>query len=183
MKRLKILGAAAALCMTGLACGCEGAVNLNSPKLPDLDRSYSASAEITFGSNTAQAEVTRSEPGSWEFSFSEPAELSGVIMRIDNGELTASLGDLSVTAGEGNYTTMPMLIAEGIDSLGSVKPTDITEENGILTIKLKSDGKSCTVTADKATGDIISFKSPGSKLAVYFSEVSPYTEDVGIIDE
>lgn len=183
MKFLKSAVMAAALCSAALLSGCEGAMNLSSPKLPDLSGGYSASAEITYGSNTAQAAVTRSEPGCWEFSFSKPAELSGVIMRVADGKLTASLGDMSVTAGGGDYTVMPKVIAEGIDSLSSAKPSDITEENGILTIKLRSAGKSCTVTADKATGDILSFKSPGNKLAVYFSDVSPYTEEVGLIEE
>lgn len=183
MKKLKQAGAASALCLTCLLCGCEGIMSLSTPKLPDFSGGYSASAEISYGGNTAQAAVTRSEPGCWEFSFSEPTELSGVIMRLDDGELTASLGDISVTAGEGGYTAMPMLIAQGIDSLKDATPEDITEADGVLTIKLKSGGKGCTVTADKATGEIISFKSPGNKLAAYFSEVSPYTEEVGVIQD
>ena len=41
---------------------------------------------------------------------------------------------------------------------------------------------SCTVTADSSTGDILTFRSPGNKLAVFFSDVSPYTEEVGVIE-
>ena len=104
-------------------------------------------------------------------------------MKVDNGELSASLGELSVTAGEGDYTALPVIIAEGIDSAKDASPENVTEENGVLTIRLKSDGKSCTITADKATGDILSFRSPSNKLAVYFSDVSPYTEEVGLIEE
>lgn len=183
MKFAKITGAAALVCGAVMLCGCDGAVPFNSARLPDFSSGYSANAEITFGDVTAQAEVTRSEPGCWEFAFSEPAELSGIVMRLENGELTASLGELTVTAGEGDYTALPIIIADGLDALQNMDKADFTEENGVLTARLETDGSKCTVTADKATGDILSFKSPSDKLAVYFSDVSPYTEEVGLIDE
>lgn len=183
MKIIRTAVTAALLCSSVLLTGCGGGMSLNSPKLPDLSGGYCASAEISFSGGKAQAEVTRSEPGCWEFCFSEPPELSGLIMTVNNGELSASLGELSVTAGEGDYTALPVVIAEGIDSLSGAKPENVTEEDGVLTIRLKADGKSCTVTADKATGDILSFRSPSNKLAVYFSNVSPYTEEVGLIEE
>ena len=37
-------------------------------------------------------------------------------------------------------------------------------------------------TQDKATGDILALKSPSDKLAVYFSDISPYTEEVGLVE-
>lgn len=183
MKFLKTAGAAAVVCAAALLCGCEGAISLNSAKLPDFSSGYSAEAEIAFGSEKAQAEIDRSEPGCWEFRFSEPKELSGVVMKLENGELTASLGALSVTAGGGDYTMIPVVIADGLDELQNLKSDNFTEENGVLTAKLDSCGSKCTVTADKQTGDILTFKSPSNKLAVYFSNVSPYTEEVGLIEE
>lgn len=183
MRILKTAGTAVVLCAAALLCGCEGAISIGSAKLPDFSGSYSANAEITFGNEKAQAEVDRIEPGCWEFRFSEPKELCGVVMTVENGEVTASLGELTVTAGEGDYTMLPVIIAEGLDEVQNLSSDSFTEENGVLTAKLESRGSKCTVTADKQTGDILSFKSPSDKLAVYFSEVSPYTEEVGLIEE
>lgn len=180
---LKTAGAAAVLCAAALLCGCEGAMSITAPKAPDFSGGFSAQAEITFDKEKAKAEIVRSEPGCWEFLFSEPKELSGVKMTLENGTVTASLGELTVTAGGGDYTMLPAVIAEGLDSLQTAKPADFTEENGVLAVTLDSGGSKCTVTADKQTGDILSFKSPSDKLAVYFSEVSPYTEEVGLIEE
>lgn len=180
MKMRSVFGAAAVTASL-LMCGCQGELPFKAAKTPELSCSWTALAEIKFGDNNARAEVTRSEPGCWEFSFTEPQELSGVKMKLENGELTASLGELSVTAGEGDNTILPMLIAQGIDSAGE-NAGGAAEKDGVLTIKTDVDGSSCTVTADSSTGDILSFRSPGNKLAVFFSDVSPYTEEVGVIE-
>lgn len=50
------------------------------------------SAEIEFGDNNARAEVTRSEPGCWEFGFIEPQELCGVTMKLENGHADSEPG-------------------------------------------------------------------------------------------
>lgn len=172
---------AAGLTAVILMSGCEGKIPFSAAKTPELTPSWTAQAEIKFGDNTANAEVTRVEPGCWKFGFTEPQELCGVTMTLENGALTASLGELTVTAGEGENTILPQLIATGIDAAAE-SSAGATEKDGVLTIKTEADGSSCTVTADSATGEILSFRSPANKLAVYFSDVSPYTEEVGVIE-
>lgn len=180
MNRLKIVTAGAVFLASVALTGCQGSNPFTQQKSPEIPANWSAGAEITFGTNKAQAEVTRSEPGCWEFLFTDPPELSGVEMRLQNGTLTASLGELSVEAGGGDFTILPELIAEGIDGLGNA---EFTERDGVLTAKTTVDGCSCTVTADKSTGNILSFKCPGNKLAAYFSDVTPYTEEIGLVEE
>ena len=180
MNRLKIITAGAVLLVSAALTGCQGSNPFTRQKSPEIPESWSAGAEITFGTNKAQAEVTRSEPGCWEFLFTEPPELSGVEMKLRNGTLTASLGELSAEAGGGDFTILPGLIAEGIDGLDN---SELTERDGVLTAKTTAEGFSCTVTADKSTGNILSFKCPGNKLAAYFSDVTPYTEEVGLVEE
>ncbi len=180
MNKFRAVTAGAVLCASVFLAGCEGGVPFvqgNPPKMPE---GWSAGAEITFGSNKAQAEVTRTGPGCWDFLFTEPPELSGIEMKLENGTLTASLGELSAEAGGGDFTILPKLIAEGIDSIDAA---GFTERDGVLTAKITASGSSCTVTADSATGNILSFKSPGNKLAAYFSDVTPYTEEVGLVEE
>ena len=180
MNRLKIITAGAVFLASVALTGCQGSNPFTQQNSPEIPESWSAGAEITFGTNKAQAEVTRSEPGCWEFLFTEPPELSGVEMKLQNGMLTASLGELSVEAGGGDFTILPELIAEGIDGLGNV---EFTERDGVLTATTTADGCSCTVSADKSTGNILSFKCPGNKLAAYFSDVTPYTEEIGLVEE
>lgn len=179
--KIRILTGAAVLCAAVLLCGCEGKIPFPAAKTPELSPAWTAQAEIKFGDNTANAEVSRIEPGCWEFSFTEPQELCGVKMTLENGALTASLGELTVTAGDGDNTILPQLIAAGIDAAAE-STTGASEKDGVLTIKTETDGSSCTVTADSASGEILSFRSPANKLAVYFSEVSPYTEEIGVIE-
>lgn len=183
MRYTRRITAAAAAAGMLMLCGCEGGMPFGSAQLPDMTAGWTAQAEISYGESTAQAEVTRSEPGCWQFAFTQPQELCGVTMRLENGELTASLGSLSVTAGEGDYTMLPVMIADGVDSLSNAEIGTLTEENGVLTARLTIDGATCVITADKSTGDIISFKSPDGRLAAFFSEVAPYTEEVGLVDE
>ena len=137
--KIRIISGAAALTAVLLMSGCQGEIPFAAAKTPELSSSWTAQAEIKFGDNNARAEVTRSEPGCWEFGFTEPQELCGVTMKLENGTLTASLGELSVTAGEGENTILPMLIAEGIDSAGE-NAGSASEKDGVLTIKTEADG-------------------------------------------
>lgn len=172
------LGAAAAV-----LTGCNGAAPFTQVKLPELDRSWSAAAQLDIAGTEAAAEVSRIESGCWEFCFTEPPELSGVVMTVENGSFSARLGELSVDAGDGDITALPQVIADGIDKACTLGQSGFTEEDGVLSASPEACGKSCTVTVDKATGDILSFRCPGMKLAAYFDASSPYTEEIGLIDE
>lgn len=177
--KLRIIAAAVLAAGVISMCGCEGKIPFTAEKTAQLPASWTAQADIRFGDNQAIAQVTRSGQGCWEFDFSEPPELCGVSMSLQDGELTASLGELTVNAGAGGYTVLPLLIAEGIDAADSA---ETSEKDGVLTIRTTAEGNSCTLTADRTSGDILTFRSPSNKLAVTFSEASPYTEEVGVIE-
>ena len=132
--------------------------------------------------NMKQADIDRIEPGKWEFTFTAPEQLAGVVMTISDGQLTSNLGELSVDSKGGEYVPLPVVIAGGIDSLSGLSSDSFTEKDGVLTAKCEYAGSRCTVTIDKATGEILSFRSPSDKLAVYFSDISPYTEEVGLVE-
>ena len=70
-----------------LMSGCSGANPFTAEKLPDFSGGFSSSAELTYGKLTAQADIDRIEPGSWEFTFTAPEEPSGVVMTIEDGKL------------------------------------------------------------------------------------------------
>ncbi len=165
-----------------LMSGCSGANPFTAEKLPDFSGGFSSTAELTYGKLTAQADIDRIEPGSWEFTFTAPEELSGVVMTIKDGKLSASLGEISVEDGGGDHTALPLVIAGAIDGLSGISAGELTEKDGVLSARSDCQGARCTVTIDKATGDILSVRSPSNKLSVYFSDVSPYTADSATVE-
>ena len=113
-------------------------------------------------------EAREQQIGSLKSDVAENEQKMGLLQEQING-----INDEVKTYGQ--------LIAEGIDSAGE-NAGSASEKDGVLTIKTEADGSACTVTADSSTGDILTFRSPGNKLAVFFSDVSPYTEEVGVIE-
>ncbi len=186
---MKKLFSAAAIAF--LSCGCAAAPF--TAAAPDFDRSYTVEAEIQYGDIDAQAEVTRNSSGSWQFDFNEPQELMGISISIDGSDITASLGELSVsTPKNSTWSSIPAAIAESIDSLPDIPAESFTEQDGILTINTTLNEKTCAITADKATGRLISLKYPYGGFAVYFSDqqdITPLTpaseteEQIGLVTE
>ena len=101
---------------------------------------------------------------------------------IEDGKLSASLGEISVEDGGGDHTALPLVIAGAIDGLSGISAGELTEKDGVLSARSDCQGARCTVTIDKATGDILSVRSPSNKLSVYFSDVSPYTADSATVE-
>lgn len=171
MKRYLSIAAAALL-----FSGCS-AMTFSDP-LPDFDSCYIMQTELEFSGTEAAADVTRNGAGSWIFTFTQPPELMGVTITIEDDELTASLGSLSVTTELSNeWCSAPQRIAEGLDSLSTLPPESITESDGILTLNTQLDGKPCQVTADKATGRLIALKYPHGELSAYFSEQQVFSTE------
>lgn len=168
----KVIFAAAAA--GALLSGCSAEAPFSAVKLPEFGGEISATATINYGKETAEAEVTRTEAGSWEFSFTAPEELAGVVMTIDGDSGSAALGDITVDEFDGDYTPLPMIIAGAIDGLEEIAAEEFSEKDGILTVRSDYEEMSCTVTADRATGEILSVKSPSNKLAVYFTQNQPH---------
>ena len=174
--------------LAGIVCGgilltgCSGSNPFTSDKLPDLSGGFSSRAEVDYGKFRAQAEIDRICPGSWEFRFTSPEELAGVVMTVEDGKLSANLGDITVSDSGGDHTALPLIVADAIDGLSGLSAGEFSEKDGVLTANSNIAGSHCTVTIDKATGQVLSLKSRSDKLAVYFSDISPYTEEVGLIE-
>lgn len=149
-------------------CGCSGTQLLSRPA-PDFDRTYEVSAEIDYGNYSAAADITRNGKGEWQFCFSEPSYLMGVQMSLSDGTLTASLGELSVTAeSNGAYALIPDVISAALDKLPDVPSENISENEGVLTITTDVLGEKAVVTAD-SSGSLLSLKCPAQQLSVKFS--------------
>ncbi len=172
MKRLVMIAV-----ITGLHCGCS-AMSFSAP-MPDFDTCYTMQAELEYGDHEAVADVTRNGEGSWVFAFTEPAELMGVTITLENDDITASLGELSLTTEQSTeWSSAPATIAESIDALSDISAESVTENDGVLTLTTDIDGKPCQMTADKATGRLISLKYPHGGIAAYFSGQESFIPDI-----
>lgn len=174
-KKIAAIGAAALTAVT--LSGCNGKLPFVGSK-PDFNKSYSVCAEIKCDRLEAKADVIRAGADDWEFTFTEPKELGGMVIAFGANGYTAKLGDLKFNADENvEYTVLPEVIGSALDRLAAVDASSLSNENGVLTAQVALDDKTVTVTANEK-GDLISLKSPYHQLSVNFSEQKPYVSQL-----
>lgn len=185
MKKFKNYGKALVCCAAAAAlCGCSAKLPFAAPKTAGFDTRYSVNADITCGELEASAEVRRTGSGSWEFRFTEPQQLSGLTLSLDESGLSASLGALSFEVEPNEvYTMIPDIISAAVDTLPEVQQGSLSEEDGVITLTTQFAEKPVTITAAKDTGELISLKCPYYKLAVYFSGQEELVETVEETEE
>lgn len=187
MKARAFWGAACAF-LSLTMCSCSaGKLPFGTEKATDFDTSYAVTADITCGELEAKADITRKAANEWEFCFTEPKELMGICLTLDESGITAKLGALSVSAEPtGVYSALPEIIASAVDKLPNVAQESMTEQDGVLTAQTEFNGQRVIITAANDTGELISLKCPYYKLAVHFSNqtATPFsTEEIAIIEE
>ena len=153
--------------------GCNGKLPFAGSK-PNFNTSYSMTAEIQCDRLNATADVIRAGLNDWEFTFTEPKELNGVVVAFGTNGYTAKLGDLKFKADENaGYMLLPKVIGSALEQLAAADSSQFEEKDGILSAQLAIDDKTVTVTAD-SKGNLISLKSPHHQLSVNFSGQQPY---------
>lgn len=151
------------------ACS-SGKMPFSPSKQVDFDSGYTVSADITCGKLDAKADITRNGKNDWEFTFSEPKALMGLTLHLTDGEMSANLGGLNVSAQpKGVYASLPGIIAQAVDKLPEIQES-MTEKDGVLTAESEFDGQKVIITAAGDSGELISLKCPYHKLSVHFSE-------------
>lgn len=172
---------------TTLLCGCQSSLPF-AQKAAFQEKNCVMNAQIDCGEFSANAEITRRGENEWEFAFTEPAQLMGVVITLDSEGVNASLGGLSVEVEPSMvYNMLPQIVANAIDSLGELPSESITEKDGVLTLQTDCGAGNVIVTAQKDSCDLISLKCPFQRLAVYFSDVKEIdtseSNEVRIIEE
>lgn len=156
-------------------CGCSGTLPFTK-KTPDFSINQALTAEIKSGNLEAKAKVSRSD-GEWEFSFTEPKTLGGIVVKLGEKGVDGHLGSLSFLVDDNqSYALYPEIIAKTVDSLDKIPAEKISSKDGVLTIETDFEGSKTTVTADERTGRLISLKCPQYKLAVNFTDVGKLPE-------
>lgn len=178
MKRRKLISAAAIAAATASLCGCTGKLPFSGNTL-DFDKSYTVCADISCGELSAKADVTRISASDYQFAFTEPKELCGIILEYGENGYTAKLGGLSFKADENaGYAMLPEIIASSLNSVVGLPSENIEQSDGVATLETQFDGKKVTVEADSKTGGLISLKCPYHQLSVEFSDQKPYVSDL-----
>lgn len=160
-------------------CGCAAGLPFAAPKTADFDKRYSVNADITCGELEASAQVKRTGSGSWEFCFTEPKQLSGLTLTLNEDGLTAGLGALTFNVEPNEvYAMVPDIVSAAVDTLPELQEGSVSEQDGVITLNTQFGEKPVTITAAKDTGELISLKCPYYKLAVYFSDQTELVETV-----
>lgn len=183
---LKCAGCAL-IALTLSSCS-AGSIPFSGSKQVNFDTGYTVNADISCGEFKAKADITRKAENSWEFQFTEPKQLMGMKLSLDDGVMTAKLGSFSISADDsGVYNTLPKIISQAVDTMPDMPAESLTEEEGVLTAETEFNGQRVVITAAKDTGNLISLKCPYYKLTVHFSEQAKLgdlgTEEVVIIEE
>lgn len=157
-------------------CGVGEILNMSPP---NLDANYTLIAEIKQGDFKAKADVTRTSSGNWEFAFSEPSTISGLVIKITDGVYSAEYDGLSLESETGNstYTTIPVLIAEALDSAAKTDGTTMKEKDGITSILGNTGKRAYTVYFSRSDNAISKLEIPSEKLAVSFTKTDVPTQD------
>lgn len=180
----KIACGCAAVAAAAAMCGCNVKLPFVGSSL-DFDKSYSVNADINCDRLKAKAEVIRAGANDWEFKFTEPKELNGIVIAFGSNGYMASLGDIKLKTDENStYTILPEVIGNALDALAVTSADGLTQNDGVVSADLDLNGKTVTVTADEK-GDLISLKSPYHQLSVNFSGQqaykSPLPDEGGLI--
>ena len=111
---------------------------------PDIDKSFSAEAELSYGKDSCTVQMRRFGENSWEFCVTEPFPLEGLIITVNDGEtkLTMydmeSLGDVSDEA-----VSAARLITDAFEAAIDNKDSAAASEGKIT---LSGQAPTCTYT-------------------------------------
>lgn len=174
MKKI-FIGSFLILCLTG--AGCSAAVP--GAPAPNLDKAFSAQAEISFDGESCKAQLRRFGADSWELCITEPYALEGLVVSLKDGETKLTMYGLEGEADCSESTvSAAALIADAMDAAAQ---GNCTENGGILTVTGESEHSLYTLTLDEA-GNPAELKLSGRNISVSLSDfkelpVSEQTEE------
>lgn len=161
-----------------LLSGCDGGL-LPGSTPPDLSKPFELTAKIEQDDFDATAEVTRTAADNWEFVFTEPKNISGLTVKIEDGIYKASLDDLTLETEDNNsvYSTIPSLIAEAVDAASEADGITVSDKNGTTVVTGNAGKYAYSIDYSRAENEITKLNIPSQKLSVTFeSGVSAETE-------
>lgn len=172
MKRLFL--AAAISCALLSSCASGGVIGAAEP---ELDKPFSAQAEITFGSETCKAQLRRFSEENWELCATEPFALEGLIVTRKDGETKLSMYGLEGFADfSDNAVSAARLITGALDAASE---GTVARNGNETTVSGDSENAHFTITLDEA-GNPMYLNLSGRGIAVKLSDFTelPIDEQV-----
>lgn len=126
--RRLIAVAAAALLLTSCSDG-----GILAPKAPNMDKSYTMTAQVTAGESGFTADFNRKGTGIWTITLTEPYEAQGLVINYKSGAVSASMGDFSAEnlTDDFAYSPISAIISAMEEAAGGNGKVTVTDD-GLL---------------------------------------------------
>lgn len=148
--------------------GCTGIAE----KAPDINKCFSAEAEISVENEKITGRLSRLSEKSWELEISEPFALGGAVVTLDENGTKITMGDYEASAdiNDGTASALKFIVSafEGAVSEG------VSYEN--FTFSGNGSFGAYTVTVDE-NGIPENISIPGEKISVSLSEWAECEEE------
>ncbi|MCM1334223.1 MAG: hypothetical protein NC084_08285 [Bacteroides sp.] len=118
------------------------------PEAPELDRAFSATAEIRFGKENCKAVIKRFAEKDWELYVTEPYAIEGLIVTIRDGETSLSMVELEGFADlSEEAVSTAKLISDAFDA---AKDGTVSKSGDTIMVTGDSENAHYTLTLDVA---------------------------------
>jgi hypothetical protein len=161
-----LLTVAAPLLIMLFLTACSGITSVNPERLK-LDKSYTFTANIDYGTQNAVAQFVRLSANSWEIVLTEPFALEGVKLSYENGEITTQFEEMDAIMSSGNVAEAIITAFESA-IIGENRQAVSNGENIIISSKT---GSLYELTLTKSDLQPLSMKIPAQNITVEFSGV------------
>ncbi|MGN0619060.1 MAG: hypothetical protein ACI4J7_08580 [Ruminiclostridium sp.] len=125
----------------------------SAPKIqtavPDIDKSFSAEAELSYGKDSCTVQMRRFGENSWEFCVTEPFPLEGLIITVNDGETKLTMYDMESLADVSEEAvSAARLITDAFEAAIDNRENAAASE-GIITLSGQAPTCTYTLTIDE----------------------------------
>lgn len=143
----------------------------DSPPPPDLNRSFSCNADITYGNLSATAEITRTGAGVWDLKFTEPKNLKDISLSYNEGDVKVGYKGFSFSMPENSLPIKAVAssIIDAIDNAATQSGINVKNSGDNIVVNGKTDVGNYALTINPKDDTVISVSIPDIDLLVNFN--------------
>lgn len=170
MRRLLAIFLAFTLC---IGCtGCKSKPNPKEMQKIDLQKGFSATANISYGSLQAVAEINRSGVGLCTIELTSPSHLKGLKFELADGRTTVSYRGLKVDLTEEGMlaSAVTSAISNALDTAAQGTGITFTKRSEGIVIAGKNDLGAFELTFDPKAGTLVRLSIPTVELDCSFGD-------------
>lgn len=162
-----------ALVVVGMVCisvailtGCKGAANS-----PDLNKSYSCTANIDYNNFACTAQLARLDSGAWEVLLLSPSSVKDIKLTYQSGDVTVSYKGLSFSLPDNSLPVQPVIdnIVGALDNAANGIGLEFDKDGKNVTVSGVNEEVNYAVTVN-TEGAIVSLSMPDIGMEVTFED-------------